>query len=142
MAPTITAGRSFAASFECLLPRAGEHYSGQSAVMRSKGPKPSGPPATSVCPTAHNASKIVLQVAAGAAVNVETNMDSLNSDGSGALALEPLCPASLFARPGGVALQSRLQVAVCKCTLGASGSCHRLNFQLPLCFKQLEAHDR
>jgi integrase len=30
-------------------------------------------------------------VAAGAAINVETIMDSLNSDGSGALALEPLC---------------------------------------------------
>jgi integrase len=33
-------------------------------------------------------------VAAGAAVNVETIMDSLNSDGSGALALEPLCQAA------------------------------------------------
>jgi len=33
-------------------------------------------------------------VAAGAAVNEETIMDSLNSDGSGALALEPLCQAA------------------------------------------------
>ena len=33
-------------------------------------------------------------MAAGAAVNVETIMDSLNSDGSGTLALEPLCQAA------------------------------------------------
>jgi hypothetical protein len=33
-------------------------------------------------------------VAAGAAVNEETIMDSLNPDGSGALALEPLCHAA------------------------------------------------
>ena len=45
-------------------------------------------------PSPHNASKIVPSVAAVAAVNQETIMNSLNSDGPGALALEPLCQAA------------------------------------------------